>query len=110
MLCRNSLAAHAKAKANKYIMRVDVANFFGSLNLHTLINVLNDSGFPQALCARLEAILTTYTGERSSRGILQGMYPSDLFGNYYFAPIDRLLDEQGVPSARYVDDRAPRTH
>jgi lysyl-tRNA synthetase class I len=30
---------------------------------------------------------------------LQGMYPSDLFGNYYLAPIDRLLDEQGIPSA-----------
>lgn len=32
------------------------------------------------------------------------MYPSDLLGNYYMAPIDRFLDECGVPSARYVDD------
>ena len=32
------------------------------------------------------------------------MYPSDLFGNYYLAPIDGLLDEEGIPSARYVDD------
>jgi hypothetical protein len=32
------------------------------------------------------------------------MYPSDLFGNYYLAPIDRLLAECNVPSARYVDD------
>ncbi len=32
------------------------------------------------------------------------MYPSDLFGNYYLTPIDRFLDEYGVPSARYVDD------
>jgi hypothetical protein len=41
---------------------------------------------------------------RSSRGIIQGIYPSDLFGNYYLAPIDRFLAEYGVPSARYVDD------
>jgi hypothetical protein len=43
------------------------SNFFGSLNLHTLINVLNDSGYPKSLGSRLEAILLSYTGERSSR-------------------------------------------
>jgi hypothetical protein len=95
---------HARSKNARYILKVDVADFFGSLNQHTLINVLNDSGYPKALSSRLEAILTSYTGERSSRGILQGMYPSDLFGNYYLAPMDRFLDEYGVPSARYVDD------
>jgi hypothetical protein len=101
---QKALAKHAKSEATKYILKIDVANFFGSLNLHTLINVLNDSGYPQALSARLEAILRSYTGERSSRGIIQGIYPSDLFGNYYLAPIDQFLDEYGVPSARYVDD------
>jgi len=66
--------------------------------------VLNDSGYPHELSGRLEAILTNYMGDRSSRGIIQGIYPSDLFGNYYLAPIDRFLDDHGVPSARYVDD------
>lgn len=101
---QKSLAKHAKSKRTKYILKIDVANCFGSLNQHTMINVLNDSGYPKSLSSRLEAILTSYTGERSSRGILQGMYPSDLFGNYYMAPIDRFLDDYGVPSARYVDD------
>jgi hypothetical protein len=101
---QNALAKHAKSDSNRYILKIDVANFFGSLNLHTLINVLNDSGYPKSLSSRLEAILTSYTGERSSRGILQGIYPSDLFGNYYLAPIDRFLKEYGVQSARYVDD------
>jgi hypothetical protein len=101
---QKALAKHAKAEGNKYILRVDVTNYFGSLNLHTLINVLNDSRYPPALCTRLKAILTSYTLERSSRGIIQGIYPSDLFGNYYLAPIDRFLAEYGVPSARYVDD------
>jgi hypothetical protein len=33
------------------------------------------------------------------------MYPSDLFGNFYLAPVDQFLkDELGVPSTRYVDD------
>jgi hypothetical protein len=101
---QRSLANHAKSEAARYILKIDVANFFGSLNQHTLINVLNDSGYSKSLSSRLEAMLTRYTGERSSRGILQGIYPSDLFGNYYLAPIDRFLEESGVPSARYVDD------
>jgi Reverse transcriptase (RNA-dependent DNA polymerase) len=101
---QNALAKHSNTSELKYILKVDVANFFGSLNQHILINVLSDSGYPKPLHSRLEAILTSFTGERSSRGILQGMYPSDLFGNYYLGPIDKILDEHGVPSARYVDD------
>jgi hypothetical protein len=101
---QKALGKHAESEQIKYVLKVDVANFFGSLNLHTLINVLTDAGYDKGLAARLEAILLSYTGARSSRGILQGMYPSDLFGNYYLAPIDRFLDEYGVPSARYVDD------
>jgi reverse transcriptase-like protein len=101
---QRALAEHAKSDKSNYILKLDVANFFGSLNLHTLTNVLNDSGFPGALCKRLEAILTNYAGQRNSRGILQGIYPSDLFGNYYLAPIDRFFEECDVPSARYVDD------
>jgi Reverse transcriptase (RNA-dependent DNA polymerase) len=87
-----------------YVVKVDVANFFGSLNLHELINVLSDAGYPKPLYSRLEAMLTSFTGDRSSRGILQGMYPSDLFGNFYLVPIDALLEEHDFISARYVDD------
>lgn len=95
---------YSKQPSAKYILKLDVANFFGSLNQHTLINVLSDAGYPKPLSSRLEAILTSFTGERSSRGILQGMYTSDLLGNYYLAPIDRFLSDYAVPSARYVDD------
>lgn len=101
---QKQLAKNASSKAIRYILKIDIANFFGSLNQHTMINVLNDSGYPKWLSSRLGALLTSYTGERSSRGILQGMYPSDLLGNYYLAPIDRFLDDHRVLSARYVDD------
>jgi hypothetical protein len=101
---QKALAEYADLKTTNYILKIDVANCFGSLNQHTLINLLNDSGYSKSLASRLEALLTSYTGERSSRGILQGMYPSDLFGNYYMAPIDRFLKDYGVESARYVDD------
>jgi Reverse transcriptase (RNA-dependent DNA polymerase) len=101
---QSALSKNSKNDALKYILKIDVANYFGSLNQHILINVLSDSGFSKPLHSRLEAILTSFTGERSSRGILQGMYPSDLFGNFYLAPVDKVLHELGVPSARYVDD------
>jgi hypothetical protein len=101
---QEALARHAKADTVNYIVKIDIANFFGSINQHTLINVLNDSGYPASLSSRLEAVLTRYTGERSSRGIVQGLYPSDLFGNFYLAPVDQFLSDYGIPSARYVDD------
>lgn len=101
---QKALKKHSLSKSIRYIIKIDVANFFGSLNQHTLINLLGDIGYPKALGARLEAMLTRFTGERSSRGILQGIYPSDLFGNFYISPVDRFLEEAAVPSARYVDD------
>lgn len=96
---------HARTRGVKYALRVDIANYFGSLNQHKLINVLGDRGYPGALASKLEELLLGYTGDRNSRGILQGMYPSDLFGNFYLAPVDQFLkDDLGVPSTRYVDD------
>lgn len=101
---QRALAKYSENKKINYVLKVDVANYFGSLNQHKLINVLSDSGYPQALSSRLEVLLLAFTGERSSRGILQGMYPSDLLGNFYLAPVDRFLSELEVASARYVDD------
>lgn len=101
---QKSLKKHASNEAFNYIIKIDIANFFGSLNQHTLINILADSSYPKPLATRLELILTAFAGERSSRGILQGIFPSDLFGNFYMTPVDRFLEEYGVASARYVDD------
>jgi hypothetical protein len=101
---QKALKAHASNDELLYVVKADVANYFGSLNQHELINVLSDCGYPKALYSRLEALLTSFTGDRSSRGILQGLSPSDLFGNFYMAPIDTVLEEHGVASARYVDD------
>lgn len=101
---QQALLHHSSSSKVRYILKIDVANFFGSLNQHTLMNVLADAGYPNALLSRLEALFTAYTGERSSRGILQGMYPSDLLGSFYMEPIDRLFADRGIPSARYVDD------
>jgi hypothetical protein len=98
------LAEHSNADDVQYVMRLDIANYFGSINQHLLINVLNDAGLEKWASERLEVTLTALTGARSSRAIIQGVFASDLFGNFYMAPVDRFLDDLGVRSARYVDD------
>src|SRR3954451_4068536 len=41
----------------KYILRVDVADYFGSINQHTLINTLRTHGLDNSLAERLERML-----------------------------------------------------
>jgi hypothetical protein len=71
-----------------YVIKADVANFFGSVNQHTLVNHLEAIGYPAPLRNALDAFLVLLTGDRNSRGIIQGVFPSDLFGNFYLNPID----------------------
>ena len=99
---QKALARHAKE--HNYVLKADVANCFSSINLHTLNNLLEESGYPLPLLRALENILMRFTTERSSRGIIQGVYPSDLFGNFYLTPIDQVFADISVPSVRYVDD------
>lgn len=101
---QRALRSHADKADCKYILRTDVADYFGSVNQHTLVNELTDGGYPSDLAERLEALLPMYAGQRSSRGLLQGMYPSDLFGAFYLHPVDRFFRDRGIASARYVDD------
>jgi hypothetical protein len=68
---QKALKRHSGSRATRYVMKVDVANFFGSLNQHTLIHELEDAGLATAISSRLEVILTRFTGQRSSRGILR---------------------------------------
>jgi hypothetical protein len=101
---QKAVKAHCARDEIKYILRVDVADYFGSINQHTIINMLKSNGYNSSLADRLERILLSFTGERSSRGILQGIYPSDLFGAFYLSAVDRFFDDHNILSARYVDD------
>ena len=91
-------------KKKGYVIKADVANCFASINQHTLINHLESIGYPTTLKNALDAILVLNTGDRNSRGLLQGVFPSDLFGNFYLSPIDQMFKDLKVSSVRYVDD------
>lgn len=88
----------------KVVLRADIASCFQSINQHTLVNSLEGLGFAKEYVKPLESMLTQESTDRSSRGIIQGIYPSDLFGNFYLYPVDRHLSDAGIPSIRYVDD------
>lgn len=101
---QKGLAAARSKPQNRYVIKVDVVNYFGSINQHLLVNRLQGQGMDKPLSERLEALLVAFTGHRSSRGILQGLVPTDLLGEFYLTPTDRFLKERQVDSLRYVDD------
>mgnify|MGYP001627344284 CR=1 FL=1 len=101
---QKALKDHSTDKKLHYVVKLDIANCFGTLNQHMLINVLKSSGYPNELSGALEDLLGHFTATRSSRGIVQGVFPSDLLGNFYLDPVDRYLKDNKNPSARYVDD------
>ena len=88
----------------QYVIKADVANCFASINQHILVNHLGSIGYPVTLKNALDALLVLNTGDRNSRGLLQGMFPSDLLGTFYLNPIDQRFRDLNYPSVRYVDD------
>jgi hypothetical protein len=51
----------------------------------------------------LEKVLTSFK-QSVSQGIIQGIFPSDVLGNFYLTDIDGLCALKELQSARYVDD------
>lgn len=88
---------------NPYILRADVANYFETIPQHPLINLLTASGVSSEVVKLLEEMLLAFR-QRNSFGIVQGVYPSDVLGNFYLSDFDGDCALREIPSARYVDD------
>lgn len=99
---RSRIAAHSSSC--ELVLKADIASYFNNINQHTLVNHLTHVGLDDQLTKPLEEFLLRLTGERSSRGIIQGVFPSDLFGTFYLSSVDTFLSDRDIPSARYVDD------
>lgn len=96
-------AVQGICRDSEFVLVCDVANYFETLPQHTLVNSLRGAGCTNETVRLTEEMLLAFR-QRSSQGIIQGLYPSDVMGNYYLADIDARLDLEGLPSARYVDD------
>lgn len=99
-------AFETEVKSGKYTvaLKCDVAQFFFSINQHELVNQLEHQGLQTEMVKFTERFLASLTLDRSSRGILQGIYGSDLLGNGYLTAIDEFISDTGCPHFRYVDD------
>lgn len=90
-------------KRDGFIVKADVANYFERIPQHHLINSMFASGCQPEVVRLLEELFLSFR-ERDSFGIIQGVFPSDLFGNFYLSDFDAFCELQDIPSARYVDD------
>ncbi|WP_299297445.1 reverse transcriptase domain-containing protein [uncultured Tateyamaria sp.] len=85
------------------ILQCDVANYFETLPQHNLINALEGASCRTECVRLLEKLLLAFR-EKSSQGIVQGIFPSDVLGNFYLTDADAHCALFEHPSARYVDD------
>jgi retron-type reverse transcriptase len=86
-----------------YILKADIANYFERIPQHHLIGLMRASGCSSSALNLLEEMLLSFQ-ERDSFGIIQGIYPSDLLGNFYLTDLDSYCELHELESARYVDD------
>ncbi|MBI2166420.1 MAG: hypothetical protein HYU29_08490 [Chloroflexi bacterium] len=92
------------ASKSSFALRTDIASYFFHVNHHTLENLLTSAGVPDGVIRLLvKTMLEAWSG-RFSHGLPQGMFPSDLLGNYYLSTFDTYAASRGIPSVRYVDD------
>lgn len=90
-------------EASPVVLKTDISNYFETIPQHTLINLLSSSGVRPEIFRLLEEQLLAFR-ERSSVGIIQGIFPSDVLGNFYLSVFDNECDMRDIPSTRYVDD------
>jgi Reverse transcriptase (RNA-dependent DNA polymerase) len=91
------------SNAHPFVLRADVANYFETIPQHAVINLLNAAGVRGEIVNLLEEQLLAFQ-QRQSTGIIQGIYPSDVLGNFYLSDFDADCEMHGLTSARYVDD------
>lgn len=103
-LLKSSFEKAVKSGNYTIALKSDIAQYFTSINQHELVNQLEHQGLSPEMVKFTENFLTGLTLDRSSRGLPQGIYGSDLLGNGYLIGIDEFITEKGFPHFRYVDD------
>jgi hypothetical protein len=111
LLAANQWAALRKAfekdaLSGKYtlVLKCDVAQYFAAINQHELVNQLEHQGLSPEMIKFTERFLGGLTIDRSSRGLVQGSFGSDVLGNAYLIGVDEFIEDYGLAYYRYVDD------
>lgn len=86
-----------------FILRADVANYFERLPQHHLVNLIRACDVSGSIVNLLEECLLEFR-QRESYGIVQGLFSSDVFGNFFLSELDSFCHLNRYRAARYVDD------
>lgn len=100
---RAKIADYCSNSKYNYALVTDIACYFERIYQHVLINILRSSNIEPELISILEKVLSAHTA-KDSHGIVQGIYPSDILGNYYLTAFDSYLRSKDVEFIRFVDD------
>ncbi len=92
-----------QARSHDFIVKLDIANYYERLPQHAMINLLASIGCEPELVSFTEKMLLAFQ-QRQSIGLPQGLFPSDLLGNFFLISFDAQCELRGVKSLRYSDD------
>ncbi len=101
---------HLKTGAEKfsYALRVDVREFFASISLDILGEMLSEACAPAEaeIVAELVAFLRSWQAKSIQPGIPQRCFASSVLANFYLRPVDDYLSRLGqdVFVTRWMDD------
>lgn len=103
-LLKNEFEKSVKSGKYTIALKTDISQYFNSINQHELVNQLEHQKLASEMVRFSEKFLSSLTLDRSSRGLPQGVYGSDLLGNGYLIGIDEFISDAGFLHFRYVDD------
>jgi hypothetical protein len=101
---RAASAQKTKEYFGGYKLVTDIANFFDRISLHSLENILKETGCPLEYVKFLNDVLIHFAGGRNSYGIPVGSDASRILSEAALLNVDKRLRKENIDFVRYVDD------
>ncbi len=96
---------------NKYVLKVDIHNYFNSIDVDMLLEILetiidDDPELISFISKLLKQDKCVYKGEliEEKRGAMAGVPIANFFANIYLLSLDRMFEEKNIQYFRYSDD------
>lgn len=92
-----------RANGNKYIVTLDIADFYNQIYHHVIENQMIVCGVPNQIKKWVLALFEKVTA-KVSRGIPIGPHATHIFSEMSLIPVDNSLSIKGYNFCRFVDD------
>ncbi|WP_281885601.1 RNA-directed DNA polymerase [Paenibacillus sp. YYML68] len=92
-----------KSKRKKFVVQMDISDFYNQIYHHTVENQLAESKFNNQIIKFIMRLLEDIT-KTVSRGLPIGPHSSHLLAEMTLIPIDDSLSIRGLDFCRYADD------